>query len=177
MNEQELTAQPLYQEVFRANLTVLVESVWHLMMTAIFGANSSECFATLGGDGSWQRMYLGYSLVKMDGFSDEFSGTWPKWGVLRGGSVFLPTQSVPHFGVSASRLWPRPIATDGLAWTRCKASNPRESIIKCWSKRSQDRPIFDFMWHGLSATQAAEYTGMMMGFPPRWTDLNATETQ
>lgn len=110
------------------------------------------------------------------GFLDEYSETWPAWGVMRSGTVFLPTLPVRNFGVSGSPLWPRPIASDSLAWMKVKASNPRISIAKTWNRHGQDRPIYDFMWNGVSATQAAEYHEMMMGFPPHWTDLNASET-
>ena len=108
-------------------------------------------------------------------FSEEYLGTWPKWGVMYGGTVFQPMRSVQSFGVSESHLWPRPIASDSVAWTKCRACNPRITIVKMWERHGQDRPIYDFMWHGLSVTQAAEFHEMMMGFPPHWTDLNVSE--
>lgn len=173
MSGQDCRQLTLYQEVSRANLTALVGNVWHLMMSAIFGVNFSESFAKLTQHGLWEKMYRGFSQVKMEGFSDEFSGTWPKWGVMSGGIVFRPMLSVRNFGVSESHLWLRPIASDSIAWIKCRASNPRASIVKSWNRHGQDRTIYDFMWHGLSATQAADYHEMMMGFPPHWTDLDA----
>ena len=137
---------------------------------------SSASFAKLTPNGLWQKMCQGFCQVKMEGFSDEFYGTWPTWGVMRSGTVFLPTLPVRNFGVSGSPLWPRPIASDSIAWMKVNASNPRISIAKVWNRHGQDRPIYDFMWNGVSATQAAEYHEMMMGFPPHWTDLNASET-
>ena len=176
MKRQELETLTVSQVVSRANLIALVENVWHLMTNAIFGKNCSESFAKLTQNGLWQRMYQGSYQVKMEGFSDEFFGTWPAWGVMRSGIVSLPTLPVQNFGVSESQLWPRPIASDSIAWIKCRASNPRISIVKSWSRHGQDRPIYDFMWNGVSATQAAEYHEMMMGFPLHWTDLNASET-
>ena len=173
MRKQVLSQLPLCQVVSHANLTALAENVWHLMMSAIFGESYSESFAKLMPDGSWQKMYQGYFQVKMEGFSEEYLGTWPKWGVMYGGTVFRPMLSVQSFGVSESHLWPRPIASDSIAWTKCRACNPRITIVKTWERHGQDRPINDFMWHGLSVTQAAEFHEMMMGFPPHWTDLNA----
>ena len=173
MKEQDCERLTLSQEVSHANLIALVGNVWHLLMSAIFGVNSIECFAKLDPNGSWQKMYQGFCQVKMDGFSDEFSGTWPKLGVLHSGIVSLPTLPVPNFGVSASQLWPRPIASDSKAWMFVNKQNPRISIVKCWKRHGQDRPIYDFMWNGLSVTQAAEFHEMMMGFPQGWTDLNA----
>lgn len=40
----------------------------------------------------------------------------------------------------------------------------------------QDRSIYNFLWHGLSATQTADYQETMMGFPEHWTDLEQPET-
>lgn len=177
MKRQESKYWTVSQVVFHANLIALVENVWHLMMSVIFGESCSGSFAKLTENGLWQRMYQGFCQVKMEGFSDEFFGTWPAWGVMRSGTVFQPMLPVQNFGESESQLWPRPIASDSIAWTKCRASNPRISIVKSWSRHGQDRPIYDFMWNGVSATQAAEYHEMMMGFPPHWTDLNASETQ
>lgn len=172
MKRQESKLWTVSQVVFHANLIALVENVWHLMMNAIFGETCFGSFAKLTQNGLWQRMYQGFCQVKMDGFSDEFSGTWPAWGVMRSGTVFQPMLPVQNFGESESQLWPRPIASDSIAWTKCSASNPRISIVKSWSRHGQDRPIYDFMWNGVSATQTAEYQETMMGFPPHWTDLN-----
>ena len=176
MKKQKLSGQQWFPEVFRANLIALQENVWHLMTSAICGQSSSACIAKLEQDGSWQKMYQGCCQVKMDGFSDEFLGTWPKEGVMYGGTVFLPTLPVPHFGVSVSQLWPRPIASDGIAWTHIRKSNPRLTIVDAWRRHKQDRSIYDYMWNGLSAKQAAELNGMMMGFPEHWTSLKHTET-
>lgn len=176
MKKQRSSGQQWFPEVFRANLTALQENVWHLTMSAICGQSSSECIAKLEQDGSWQKMYRGYFQVKMDGFSDEFLGTWPKEGVMYGGTVFQPTLPVRHFGVSVSQLWPRPISSDGEAWTFIRKCNPRLTIVDAWQRHKQDRPIYDYMWHGLSAKQAADLNGMMMGFPKHWTNLKHTET-
>ena len=118
----------------------------------------------------------GCSQARMDGFSEESFETWPKEGVMYGGTVFQPMLPAPHFGVSASPLWRRPLASDGKAWMCVRKENPRLTIVECWRKKKQDRNLYDFMWHGLSVTQAADLNGMMMGFPPGWTDLNAMET-
>lgn len=117
----------------------------------------------------------GYSQAKMDGFSEESFETWPKEGVMYGGTVFQPTLPVPHFGVSALPLWRRPLASDGKAWTCTRRENPRLTIVDAWQRHKQDRNLYDFMWNGLSATQAADLNGMMMGFPEHWTDLKPTE--
>lgn len=50
--------------------------------------NSQESFAKLDQSGSWRKTYQGYCQVSMEGFLDEFCGTWPTWGIMRAGSVF-----------------------------------------------------------------------------------------
>lgn len=87
-----------------------------------------------------------------------------------------------HFRLSAlaqnsketgSLLLPRPIASDGIAWTRNKKTNPKSSIKKCLVSGSQDRTIYRWIWMGFSPIQASELNETMMGFPKGWTDLNA----
>lgn len=160
------------QEAFRANLTVLRENVWHLMMCAICGVNSCECIAIQTQDGLWEKMCGGCSQVKMDGFSGECFETWTDWGVMYGGTVFLPALSERRFAATVPLLWPRPMASDSLAWTKCSA---KDSQVSIWKTISGGHAIFNcyrFMWNGLNANQTAEYTEMMMGFPVGWTDLN-----
>ena len=136
MKEPGCSQSMLYQEVSHANLTALVGNVWRLMMSAIFGVSFSESFAKLTQSGSWEKMYRGCSQVKMEGFSDEFLGTWPKWGVMSGGTVFQPMLPVQNFGVSESRLWPRPIASDSISWVKKPSqqstSKYREIMEKTW---------------------------------------------
>lgn len=177
MRKQRSSTPQWSQAVFHANLTALQENVWHLMMNAICGMNSSECIAKLAPDGWWEKMWGGYSQAKMAGFSEECFETWPKEGVMYGGTVFLPMLPVPHFGVSALPLWLRPLASDGKAWCCTRRENPRVTIVDAWERRKQDRNLYDFMWNGLSVTQAVELNEMMMGFPKGWTNLNASETQ
>ena len=66
--EQELTALRSYQGDFHANPIPLQENVWHLMMSAIYGANYLECFAKLMPDGLWEKMFQGFLHVRMEGF-------------------------------------------------------------------------------------------------------------
>lgn len=126
MKRQDLNQLPLYQVVSHANRIALLENVWHLMMSAIFGVNSSESIAKLTPDGSWEKMYQGCSQVKMEGFSDEFLGTWPKWGVMYGGSF-------PAHATSA-KFWGERIAI--VATTDSKRFN---CLDKMQSKKSQDK--------------------------------------
>ena len=128
MTGQDYIQPTLFPEGFHVSLIALQASIWRLMMSAIYGANYSECIGKLAQNGSWLKMYSGCYQVKMDGFLDEYLETWPKLGVMCGGYVFQPMQSELHFGVKESRLWPRPLASDGRAWVRNKKKDPRSSI-------------------------------------------------
>lgn len=159
-----------YQGDFHANPIAVQENVWHLMTSAIYGVNFLECFAKLTQDGLWEKMFQGCSQVKMDGFLDEYSGTWPKLGVLHGGIVSHPTLVELNTSEKEFALWPRPIASDGEAWTKSLKSYPMKSIWKCWNGGKQDRTTYYHIQSGLNPNQAADLNGMMMGFPEGWTD-------
>jgi hypothetical protein len=53
------------------------------------GPNSSDSFAKLGPDTSWQKTYQGCSQATTDGSWEEFSETWPPSGLMRSGECFL----------------------------------------------------------------------------------------
>lgn len=161
--------QQSYRVDFHANPIALQENVWHLMTSAICGANSLGCFAKLTENGLWEKMYQGCSQVKMEGFSDEYSGTWPKSGVLHGGIVSQPILAELSTSGNGFALWPRPIASDGEVWLKCSKSNPMQSIRKCWKNGKQDRTNYYHIQNGLNPNQAADLNGMMMGFPEGWT--------
>ena len=111
--------------------------------------------------------------MKMDSSSEMFLENWPSAGIMHSGIAFRPTQLGRHFGETELRLWPRPIASDGIAWKKTKKSDPMVSIWKCWKNGKQDRPIYYHIWNGLTPSQSADIVETMMGFPKGWTDLNA----
>ena len=158
-----------YQGDFHANPIALLENVRHLMMSAIYGRNCSESIATLAPNGSWVKMYQGYCQVKMEDSLEEYLGTWPKWGVMRGGTVTLPTLAELNTTVREYALWQRPIASDGYAWTRICKAEPMRSIWSVWDNGKQDRTTYYHIQAGLNPREAAKINGMMMGFPEDWT--------
>ena len=78
--EQEEKKSRSFREVSHASLTAFLENVWHLMMSAIYGANITESFARLTPDGLWQKMLGDCCQVRMDDSLDEFCETWPDGG-------------------------------------------------------------------------------------------------
>ena len=96
-------------------------------------------------------------------------------GAVHGGIAFRPAlRPLPLWEIEL-RLWQRPLASNGEGWMRTKKTDVQESLNRYYKNGHQDRPVNHFMWNGLSATQAADLCEMMMGFPPRWTVLDAQE--
>lgn len=158
-----------YQGDFHASPIALLGNVRHLMMCAIYGRNCSGSIATLAPNGLWAKTSQGYCQVKMENSLDEYLGTWPKWGVMRGGTVTLPTLVGLNTTAREYALWPRPIASDGYAWTKNRKTEPMKSIWSTWDAGKQDRTIYYHIQAGLNPHEAAKINGMMMGFPEGWT--------
>jgi len=161
------------QQVFRANHTALVENVKHLVMNVISGENYGECFARLGQNGFWEKMFGDYSQVSMDGSLEEFSMIWPLWGTLRDGVATELIELAPFIKESAFSLFPTPMASDGMAWVKNCKMDAQTSIYRCWKRGGTIRSIYYLLWEGLSPAQAADFNEMIMGFPKGHTDLNA----
>jgi hypothetical protein len=86
------------------------------------GSSSHESFACFDRDmSSWKT-----SQVSLLGGSDEFSGTWPRSGSMRNGTVSRRRRSVRPIDGSESSCWPTPAATDSTSTANATAgrSNP-----------------------------------------------------
>mgnify|MGYP003404336857 CR=1 FL=1 len=104
------------------------------------GANIGESLASFDLDSSsWktsQRFLLGGWVT--------FSGTWPRSGTMRNGTVYeLPTWAPPTVESGCS-LWPTPLANDatgGLVrlWPTPSAANPNDSeSLETWAARREE---------------------------------------
>ena len=77
-----------------------------------YGESSPVSLAKLSPDGLWLRMYRGYCQARTDGSLEEYSGTWPKSGMMRNGLVSrLPILAHRTKG-SGSLLLPTPMAAE-----------------------------------------------------------------
>lgn len=168
---------PLSPEVSRANRTALQGNVWRLLMSVTYGENLRESFAKLGQDGLWLRTYQGCLQVSMDGFSDEFSGTWPQWGTMRDGECFRLSRPECPTNAKEFALLPTPNASDGEAWLMIGKNAIKTIRTVFQKKRSSTKHLMYLnMLCGRSAEQTANFYEMMMGFRPHWTELSASET-
>lgn len=70
----------------------------------VFGPSSLESLATFDpATSSWRT-----SQLCLDGDSDVFSGTWPRSGSMRSGTVYPQAPLAPLTGGTGSGLWPTP---------------------------------------------------------------------
>jgi hypothetical protein len=92
--------------------------------------------------------------------SDEFLGTWPRWGSMRDGECSVLTMSEPPIIVSESGYLPTPVKTDS------NQTGPRTAY------KSLYRTIFDLFGGRVSP----EFHEFLMGWPTGSTGLQPLET-
>jgi hypothetical protein len=85
MNSSQLTS---YAEVFPVSRTLSPGSEEPPTMTATSGPKCSESFAQLSPDGCWLKMYQGCFHPRLDGSLEAFAETWPRAGILSGGTAY-----------------------------------------------------------------------------------------
>lgn len=81
----------------------------------LFGPNSSGSFAKLGPDGSWLKMYRGYSQAMVDGSWETFSETWPASGSMRSGECCPRPEWELRTSEDESSYWRTPTAQEAGA--------------------------------------------------------------
>lgn len=165
---------PYSLEDSRVNRIALQGNVLHLVMSVICGENLRGSFEKLSQDGLWLKTYQGFCQVSMEGFSDEFCGTWPTWGTMRDGECFRHFRPVWSMNAKEFSLLPTPTASDGMAWMTV-GKNCLKTVRYIFAKKGNPSKhlIYLNMLCENSAEQAANFYEEMMGFPLRWTDLNA----
>lgn len=153
----------------RVSLIVSLVSARPERTTAIYGRNLPDSFAELDQDGSWRKTSQGYSQVTMDGSLEEFSETWPDWGIsLDGRAIELP-MSEPFTQGNERSLWPTLTASEwkGVPKNRFYGS-PTYRSDKLASRFRKQK---DDMTH-----LNPDYAELFMGFQAGWTELKPSET-
>lgn len=79
--------------------------------TATCGGSSPVLFASLDQSMSWLKMYQDYCQVKMDGSLVEYSGTWPRAGMMQNGNAYRLLPLVRRISATAYSFWPTPDAS------------------------------------------------------------------
>lgn len=123
---------------------------------------------------TWQRCLLGDWI--------EFSGRWPRSGLMRNGIAYRLPPLVPRSYARECLLWPTPVASDSRFCfnitgnrtnaTRKMADGKRPSGATIGSQLIWDKDVV-FMGCGILNPQFLE---QLMGYPIEWTDLEDSET-
>jgi hypothetical protein len=111
---------------------------------------------------------------------DVFSGTWPRWGMMRSGVCWGLATPVRRTKENGYGFWPTPVKTDGYAVGWCLTSIERK-------ERGETRPSGAHIGTGLKYFRKTErylsngfpnpmFTEWLMGWPIKWTDLQPLET-
>lgn len=164
-----------------ASVRPLLESVLEMATRVTDGLSSFEPCATLDQDGSWLKTHRGYCQLTMDGSLETYSGSWPRAGILRHGSVgALETWERRTRGNGFS-YWPTPTihgnynrkgssekAVDGLAtavnWPTPKAQNARGN----GERHGEGGVSLDV---AVGGPLNPDWIECLQGYPQGWTEL------
>ena len=132
-------------EGFRAKTSALPETARDLT------ENAAECGTTWPASlakfdpdtSSWKTAQL--SLL---GGLEEFSETWPRWGLMRAGECWERQTLVPRTSESASGLWQTPVADDAVNRQAGK-----------WNSRGEPKLSAQVLWPTPTRDSATERTG------------------
>jgi len=93
---------------------------------------------------------------------EEYSGTWPRWGIMQGGGFSALPMLEHNTSENASGSWPTP-----TKW--------EESYV--WSKKPGDHyhGIGWILWNTLNLQPTPNVYEAMMGWPIGWTGLQDVE--
>lgn len=108
----------------------------------------------------------------------EFLGTWPRWGMMRDGELFLRETSVHRICENESGLWPTPVKSDAMSFDpktmeRKEQTGKRPSGCKIGKSLKWDRRAFPYVSLGKINPILHEW---LMGWPIGWTDCTAPAT-
>jgi len=132
-----------------------------MVNAAAYGSTWREWFARYDPNGSsWKTRQC--SLL---GDSDQFSETWPRWGLMLDGELLEQTPLVQTTKESASGLWLTPKATD----------TGRGEKSETFVKRMGDRGAhcFQSLPAQVGGKLNPEWLEWLMGWPTGWTEYAA----
>lgn len=101
-----------------------------------FGLSSTESFARLGPDGCWLKTYQGCYQAMMDGSWETFSGTWPRAGTMRNGTVYQQQPLVHRISGSGCSWWLTPTVITGEHPGRVKIKPGQQDCLSAQVNRT-----------------------------------------
>ena len=171
--EQDLTPQQYYQGGSPASHIALRASVWALVTSVIYGTSSPELFARLNHNGLWEKTLRGCYQVRLDDILDEFSGTWPGWGIVWDGAAIRLPGLEPCIDETGYLLLPTPVASldkgfsIGTARALQQGVKHRKSGVKIGSDLNWHPELSRYYTEGTRNVLNPYLLERMMGFPPR----------
>lgn len=160
---------------------------------ATYGRSSIVLLAKLSRAGLWLKMFAGYFQAKMDGSLVEFSGTWPKAGIVSNGNCYRLHPLVRPIREKGSSSWhiPTPTASDGTMGkvpqrNQTKQNSMHSVGLKDWvkmyptptardwkgkSQRGNHGNTTDCLPNAIGGIPNPEFVEWLMGLPEGWTDL------
>jgi hypothetical protein len=101
---------------------------------------------------------------------DEFSETWPQWGLMRNGACWEQTMSVPPIEESASGFWATPTTMDSLPPKSAEALHREATVARPGRSKPanlRDQVSNQHMWPTPSARDWKDTPGMTKHLPDR----------
>jgi len=112
---------------------------------------------------SWKTAQ--YSLL---GGLTEFSGTWPRWGMMRDGECWALTTREPRTGARESGFWPTPTVSDSW-FVGISRETARRNIDGGGRGKTQLAAVAKY--RGGAGGLNPEWVAWLMGWPIGWTGL------
>lgn len=173
---------PCFRADSPANPTLLRALAERLVMSVISGVSAYGLYQSCGPGGSWARTWQDSSLLSEDGFSDESSMIWPAWGTAWDGRLTaLDTSGLDIAGCGYFWL-PTPTTSDARGCLSLN-ENPNRgalnliTVLYLMALAGFRLPQSDLVWRwGNRLVPSPIVLESMMGFPPRWTELEPSET-
>ena len=137
-----------------------------------YGLSCAESLAKYDQNSQSWRTSQTFLLESGEVGLEEFSGTWPRSGMMRSGTAFRLPPLAHRTDETESGLLPTP--RKGCAMEFCF---PAHSMIKVWNKGSSvSGPSSALVALGVSRHLILAAYARMMGFPPGWAKLQAMGT-
>jgi len=122
----------------------------------------------------WDRNTSSWKTVQCSLLAnlDEFSETWPRWGIMRDGACLEASTLEPRIIENEFEFVPTPLAQDGTnAGGIDRTKNGRFWNLRDWYRVTMKTPSGK---HARSRKRA--FWEWLMGWPENWTALSALET-
>jgi len=146
------------------------------------GLSSCVSFARFSPDGLLSRTCQGYSQLTMDGSFEEYSGTFPRAGMMRNGIVYQRQPSAPRTYGTGYSSWPTPLPSDvdGGRTTKGRKRQNEAGLRRWATPRTTDSHGAGEHGSGgpdlrtqIGGQLSATWTELLIGLPAGWTELPA----